>query len=127
MSWVREFTGADGAVGWEGVQEQSHSAPDVCGVSVRWLIGPADAARHFAVRYFEIQPGGYTSLGSHVHDHGVVVLRGRGQVLLGEEIREISYGDLVYVSPDEVHQFRCASEEPFGFLCVIRAPEAGRS
>lgn len=127
MSWVREFIGSGGAMGWKGVQEQRYPGPNGSGVSVRWLIGPADAARHFAVRYFEIQPGCHTSLGSHAHDHGVVVLRGRGQVLLGEEVKEVSYADTVYVSPQEVHQFRCVSEEPFGFLCVIRAPESGQT
>jgi quercetin dioxygenase-like cupin family protein len=127
MSWVKEFGGADGTIGWEGVQEQSYAGPKSSGVSVRWLIGPEEGARNFAMRYFEIQSGGYTSRGSHAHDHGVVVLRGRGQVVLGEEVREVSYGDAVYVSPHEVHQFRCVSDEPFGFLCVIRAPEGGET
>ena len=31
-------------------------------------------------------------------------------------------GDVVYVSPDEVHQFRNPSPtEPFGFLCIVDA------
>ena len=127
MSWVREFIGTAGSIDWEGVEEQGYASPDVRGVGVRWLIGPADGAPHFAVRYFEIGPGGHTSLDNHAHDHGVVVIRGRGQVLLCEEVRELSYGDTVYVSPNEVHQFRCVGDEPLGFLCVIPAPEVGQS
>ena len=91
---------------------------------VRRLIGPAEGAPNFAVRYFEVQPGGCTSLDQHDHDHGVLVLRGRGEVLLGQQVTELSFGDAVYVSPREVHQFRCIGDEPLGFLCVIPALES---
>ncbi len=123
MGWIRKFIGTDGALDWKGVQEQEYISPDAHGVSVRWLILPADEAASFGLRYFEVAPGGHTSLDRHAHDHGVVVLRGRGRVLLGEEVREISYGDTVYVSPHELHQLRCVGEEPLGFLCVIPALE----
>ena len=39
------------------------------GVSVRWLIGPAEEAANFALRYFEIEPGGWSSVDHHDHDH----------------------------------------------------------
>jgi quercetin dioxygenase-like cupin family protein len=111
---------------WEGVS-LSHYPPEkeMKGVSVRWLIGPAEKAPNFALRYFEIEPGGWTSLDQHAHDHGVVILRGRGQVLLGEEEAdwsnpvEVAFGDVVYISPHEVHQFKNTGDEPMGFLCVI--------
>ena len=104
----------------------SHYPPEkkMKGVSVRWLIGPAEKAPNFALRYFEIEPGGWTSLDRHAHDHGVVVLRGHGQVLLDQEEHEIAFGDVVYVPPDEVHQFKNSGEEPLGFLCVIPPKEA---
>ena len=111
---------------WEGVS-LSHYPPEkeMKGVSVRWLIGPAEKAPNFALRYFEIEPGGWTSLDQHAHDHGVVILRGRGQVLLGGEEAdrsnpvEVVFGDVVYISPYEVHQFKNTGDEPMGFLCVI--------
>jgi len=73
------------------------------------------------MRYFEVESGGFTSLDVHEHDHGVVVLRGRGRVQLGDDTVDVSFGDVVYVSPRELHQFRCVGQEPFGFLCVIPA------
>jgi quercetin dioxygenase-like cupin family protein len=114
-----------GQFDWHGVS-LSHYPPErkMKGVSVRWLIGPAEKAPNFALRYFEIEPGGWTSLDRHAHDHGVVVLRGRGQVLLGQEEHEIACGDVVYIPPDEVHQLRNNGEEPLGFLCVIPPREA---
>jgi quercetin dioxygenase-like cupin family protein len=115
----------EGQFDWQGIS-LSHYPPErkMKGVSVRWLIGPAEKAPNFALRYFEIEPGGWTSLDRHAHDHGVVVLRGRGQVLLGQEEHEIAFGDVVYIPPDEVHQFKNSSEESLGFLCVIPPREA---
>jgi quercetin dioxygenase-like cupin family protein len=106
---------------WEGVNAQAYEAPEVRGATVRWLIGPQEKAPHFAMRYFEVEPGGWTSLDSHEHDHGVMVLRGRGCVLLGDDEVEVSFGDIVYVPPYELHQFKNAGREPLGFLCVIPA------
>ena len=113
-----------GQFDWEGV-ELGRYPPErgMQGVSVRWLIGPAENAPNFALRYFEVEPGGCTSLDQHAHDYGVMILKGRGQVLLGEEEFEIAFGDIVYVSPDQVHQFRNVGDEPLGFLCIIPALE----
>lgn len=121
MSSIHRFDGDDARFEWEGVSEQPYESPDVRGVSVRWLIGAAEGAPHFAVRFFELEPGECTSLDRHEHDHGVVVLRGRGEVLLGDNVTEIGYGDVVYVSANELHQFRSVGDQPFGFLCVIPA------
>jgi ribulose-bisphosphate carboxylase large chain len=92
------------------------------GVSRMVLVGEAGEATAFQMRYFEVAPGGFTSLEEHVHEHAVFVLRGRGEVRLGEGVQEISFGDTVYVAPREVHQFRnLSTTEPFGFLCVVDA------
>ncbi len=123
MSVIHRYKGQ---FDWEGVSLSTYPpGKEVKGVSVRWLIGPAEKAPNFALRYFEVEPGGWTSLDQHAHDHGVVVLRGRGRVLLGDEEFEIAYGDVVYVRPYEVHQFKSVGDEPLGFLCIIRSKEGG--
>jgi ribulose-bisphosphate carboxylase large chain len=92
------------------------------GVGRTVLVGDAGEATAFQLRYFEIAPGGFSSLEDHTHEHAVVVLRGRGEVRLGEAVYELCFGDTVYVAPREVHQFRNPSAtEPFGFLCVVDA------
>lgn len=85
------------------------------------LIGPDENSPHFHMRYFAVQPGGHTSLDQHAHDHGVYVLHGRASLRLGEEQHEVSTGDVVYISGNEVHQFFTLGEEPFGFLCIVPA------
>ena len=113
-----------GQYDWEGVSlDRYPPEKEMKGVSVRWLIGPAEGAPNFALRYFEIEPGGWSSLDQHAHEHGVFILRGQGQVLLGEEEANLAFGDVVYVSPYEPHQFKNVGDEPLGFLCIIPARE----
>ncbi len=112
-----------GEFDWQGVRPQPYASDDVRGASVRWLIGPAEEAPNFALRYFEIQPGGWSSLDQHAHDHGVMVLRGRGTVRLGEEEFAIRCGDIVYIPSQEVHQFKTTGDEPLGFLCIVPSRE----
>jgi mannose-6-phosphate isomerase-like protein (cupin superfamily) len=73
------------------------------------------------LRYFEVQPGGFSTLERHEHMHAVMVLRGSGACLVGGEVREIGLYDLVTVPPWTWHQFRAAGREPLGFLCMVNA------
>ncbi|MBY0230207.1 MAG: cupin domain-containing protein [Gemmataceae bacterium] len=115
---------------WSGVPLQEYKTPAAhhCGVTRSVLVGESGESTRFHLRYFEIAPGGFSTLERHRHEHVVVVLRGRGTVRLGETTHEVGHGDTVYVAPGEVHQLRNAGEEPFGFLCLVDAerdrPEA---
>lgn len=71
------------------------------------------------VRYFEVEPGGHSTLERHEHVHAVVVLNGRGSCLVGRDVVEIGPQDLVEVPPMTWHQFRAAADAPLGFLCVV--------
>lgn len=71
------------------------------------------------LRYFEVAPGGWTTLERHQHVHAVMVIRGRGQCLVGDRSHEIGMHDLVTVPPMTWHQFRAAQDEPLGFLCLV--------
>jgi quercetin dioxygenase-like cupin family protein len=109
---------------WQGVPFSEYKAPaaDHCGVRRAMLAGETGERTAFHVRYFEVAPGGHTTLEHHAHEHVVVVLRGRGEVRLGQTVHALSFGDAVYVAPDEWHQLRNASaDEPFGFLCMVDA------
>jgi S-methyl-1-thioxylulose 5-phosphate methylthiotransferase len=81
--------------------------------------GAGEEASPILTRYFEVQPGGYSTLEYHGHRHIVIVLHGRGTVRLGEETYDIAPYDAVYVAPHTVHQFRAAPDAPLGFLCVV--------
>jgi quercetin dioxygenase-like cupin family protein len=80
-----------------------------------------DPALRCQLRYFEIGAGGHTSLERHVHAHAVVIQRGRGRALVGDRVYDIAAHDLVQVPPLTWHQFRAASDEPLGFLCMVNS------
>lgn len=119
MGVIHKFQGDPDRFDWEGIIPKGYESKDIRGATVRWLISENEKAPYFAMRYFEVEPGGWTDLGRHAHDHGVIILRGKGKVLLGEKETEISFGDVVYVPPNELHQFKNTGDEPFGFICVI--------
>lgn len=83
------------------------------------LIGRADGASNFEVRYFTIPPGGKSSLDHHAHDHGVLVMHGKARVMIDDSYDEVNPGDVVYIKSWERHQFENLTEEPFTFLCII--------
>lgn len=118
MGVIHRFTGRDGGWDWEGVPVQSykHALP---GVTARKFITRRDGADNFEMRYFELEPGACSQLESHVHDHGVVVLRGRGTVQIGQEFFPIRFGDAIHIASGELHQFTAAPDEQLGFLCVV--------
>lgn len=90
-------------------------------VSRRVFVGETGESPNFHVRYFEIAQGGFSTLEQHQHEHVVVVMRGQGHALIGEKRLSLKFGDVVYVAPDEVHQFSNSQAEPFGFLCMVNA------
>lgn len=100
---------------------EAYADPRVKTVTKQVMIGPKEGAPNYSLRYFEIEPGGKSFFDQHDHDHGVMVLAGRGRVLLGVEQHEIEFGDVVYIAPNEIHQFENTGEEPLGFLCVAPA------
>ena len=71
------------------------------------------------LRYFEIAPGGWSSLERHHHAHAVMVVRGCGRVLIGNRIVDAGMHDLVRVPSLTWHQFQAAADAPLGFLCMV--------
>ncbi len=109
--------------GWAGVEPRSYKDEDASfsGVARHTLLGARDGsdALDFEVRYFQVRPGGCSSLEHHAHAHAVVILEGRGRVRLGERLEPVRPFDVVYVAPHEVHRFEASEGEGLGFLCIV--------
>lgn len=73
------------------------------------------------LRYFEVGPGGHSTLERHQHVHGVMVVNGSGRALVGNEVLQLGLHDLVTVPPLTWHQFRADDDGPLGFLCLVNA------
>jgi quercetin dioxygenase-like cupin family protein len=92
------------------------------GAKMRMLIGPAEQAGVFHMRHFEVEPGGYTPHHKHDYEHEILILKGQGvaQSAVGE--RSFKAGDVIWVPPNEMHQFRNTGPAPLEFICLIPAP-----
>lgn len=88
-------------------------------LKMRWLITKEIGAKHFAMRLFEMAPGGHSPLHTHAWEHELFVLEGEGVAVGGAEERKIKLGDAVFVPPNEKHQFRNESKKTLRFLCLI--------
>jgi quercetin dioxygenase-like cupin family protein len=110
---------------WEGVAPLAYDDAALERVEKHELIGPADGASSYRVRYFHVPAGGGTALEQHPHDHGVVIQHGRARVTLGDQVHELGPGDVVYVEGNELHCFEALGDEALGFICVAPPAEPG--
>ncbi len=107
---------------WQGVDRRAYKDDPTTpyrGVTRQVLASSADLKGE--LRYFEVAPGGWTTLERHQHAHAVTILSGGGRALVGREIFEIGPLDLVTVPPWAWHQFRASQDRPLGFLCMVDA------
>lgn len=107
---------------WDGVDELVYKEGDTTFRDVtRRVLAGADTGQGVELRYFEVGPGGHTTLEHHEHTHVVVPIRGRGRALVGSSVVELAPHDVVHVPAWAWHQFRAADDEPLGFLCLVTA------
>ncbi len=120
MSQNKSFRGHKGGFRWADVELHAYkkegSAP-FKDITRQTLFGDENLSGE--LRYFEIAPGGYSSLERHEHVHAVVILHGTGRCLVGEEVRDIAPFDLVSIPPMTWHQFQAAPDKALGFLCMV--------
>jgi len=105
---------------WEGVPRQPYKeegAAPFKAISRQVLF--SEAALGCELRYFEMAAGGHSTLERHEHVHAVMILRGHGHVLLGDEVRAVAPFDLVSIPSWTWHQFKADAGEPMGFLCMV--------
>ncbi len=88
-------------------------------MKVRWLISKKDGAQNFAMRLFEVKPGGNSPLHQHEWEHEVFILEGEGELRGGLEARPLRPGDAVFVPADALHQFNNPGRKTLRFLCLI--------
>jgi S-methyl-1-thioxylulose 5-phosphate methylthiotransferase len=107
---------------WEGVEELPYKDDGrALFKSITRQVLFADPQLDGELRYFEMAPGGFSTLERHEHMHAVLILRGRGHCLVGEEVSAIETRDLITVPAMTWHQFRATRGEPLGFLCMVNA------
>ena len=97
------------------------SLPGAEKAKMRWLIGRKAGATTYAMRYFELHPGGKIPVHTHPEEHEIFVLSGTAK-LLGEKPEGIiaKKDDVVFITSMEPHGYdNTNGTEKFRFICVI--------
>ena len=82
------------------------------------LLGPDDGMPNFAMRRFIMGEGGGMPRHTNLVEHEQFVLRGRARVSIGDDIHEVSAGDVLYIPSGMPHDYQVI-EAPFEFLCMV--------
>jgi quercetin dioxygenase-like cupin family protein len=106
-------------VNYVDVPPEEPNEPSAKGMRIRWLITQKDGAKNFAMRLFEVEPGGYTPWHQHQWEHEIFILEGEGRAR-GEKGEEpFRAGDVFFISPMEWHQIKNTGTGLLRFLCLI--------
>ena len=89
------------------------------GVTIRWLIAKADGAPNFAMRLFEVEPGGHSPLHSHDWEHEVYIVDGSGELEFEGERKGFGKGWFILVPPGREHRFLNTGDTVMRFLCLV--------
>jgi quercetin dioxygenase-like cupin family protein len=92
--------------------------------TIRQLITAETGAPTFAMRLFEVEPGGHTPLHDHDWEHEVFILEGVGELRGPNASHTFIAGDAVFVRPGETHQFVNTGGDVLRFLCMIPVGDA---
>jgi quercetin dioxygenase-like cupin family protein len=83
------------------------------------LLGKDESEAHFITRYFRVEPGGYSPLHQHPHEHEVIIMHGKGQVQISDKITAVAPYDALLISGGDLHQLKNTGDQPLGFICMI--------
>jgi quercetin dioxygenase-like cupin family protein len=120
MSIVHKFNGTPHKFEWEGVPVHAYG-DEFVGVTRQVPIGAEEGSDNFIIRYFRLEPGTHSNLERHPHEHGVMVVHGKARCQLNDEYHDVAPYDTIYITGNDLHQFVQQGDEPFGFICVIKA------
>jgi len=105
---------------WEGVPVLNYKEDSNTFRSVtRQVLFDGDPALPVQLRYFEVGPGGHSTLERHDHVHLVWISRGQGKVYLGGALRGVFAGDVLTIPAQTWHQFQATTSVPLGFHCLV--------
>ena len=82
------------------------------------LLGVEDGMPHFAMRRFTMGEGGGMPRHTNTVEHEQYVLRGRARVGIGDDVHDVSSGDVIYIPVGMPHFYQVV-EAPFEFLCMV--------
>ena len=104
---------------YKNIDAKEVSDPKASKTKIRVLISEEDGAKNFIMRLFEIEPGGYTPLHQHPWEHEVFIKEGSGILVIEKKEIPLKKGDVIFILPEELHQFKNNGGELMEVLCLI--------
>ncbi len=100
-------------------------------VRMKLLCGREHGAPTFAMRQFQVAPGGHTPLHAHNYEHEVFILQGTAELPVCEsgpdgkpvpsagKGHSVHAGDVVFIPANQIHQFRNTGSDELKFICLV--------
>ncbi|MCB5265766.1 MAG: cupin domain-containing protein [Candidatus Cloacimonadaceae bacterium] len=104
---------------YDQVELEEVSVEGAKGAKIRWLIGQKDGAPNFAMRMFELTPGGHTPYHQHEWEHEMYCLSGTGALVTERGEIAFTENDVLYIDPSLMHSFKNTGEDTLKFLCLV--------
>jgi quercetin dioxygenase-like cupin family protein len=79
----------------------------------------AEEGPNFAMRRFEIQPGGGMPNHTNLVEHEQYVLSGKATINVDGQTYQVKAGDVVFIPANVPHWYKTEGDQPFAFLCLI--------
>jgi quercetin dioxygenase-like cupin family protein len=87
------------------------------------LSGGQFGSKNLAITWVEGDPGSMQAVHEHPDNEQIyVIIRGRGQMQVGDETKEVAEGTLVFIPPGAAHAIKNTSDEPLVFVSATSPP-----
>ncbi len=103
----------------DGVPSRLVTDEGAAGIEIREVFTGREGAPTFAMRRFDVAPGGHTPFHTHPWEHEVYILEGEGELRTEDGGRRFHQGDALLVPPNVRHQFAGTATAAMRFLCMI--------
>lgn len=108
----------------DGVPARAVTDDGAAGIEIREVFTDREGAPTFAMRRFDVAPGGHTPFHVHPWEHEVYILEGEGELRTEAGVRPFRQGDALLVPPNLRHQFAGMATGAMRFLCMIPVQKA---
>jgi quercetin dioxygenase-like cupin family protein len=87
------------------------------GARIRWLITHKDGAPTFSMRYITIAKDKETPAHTHEYEHEIFVIKGKGEITLGDEKKQLSEGKFIFIPGNIFHKIH--ANDDMVVICVV--------
>ena len=92
--------------------------PNTKGTMIRVLFSPEETLT-YAMRVFEMEPGGHIPAHKHPWEHEIFILEGKVKAKVGDKVFTLEPGTAIYIPPNIVHEYWNIGNSKAKFICTI--------